>query len=123
MLSRLVKVAERKSFRLAPFIGVGCPGVIAADGSILRGSQNLPGNWSAAKFNLAKEICTRVSVAGVEPTVVVHNDAVVQGLSEIPRMTDVQRWAVLTLGTGLGNARFTNQTAAQPKKRKRSKKG
>jgi hypothetical protein len=31
-----------------------------------------------------------------------------QGLSEIPRMGDVKHWAVLTLGTGLGNARFTN---------------
>ncbi len=25
-------------------------------------------------------------------------------------MTDVQRWGVLTVGTGLGNARFTNRT-------------
>jgi hypothetical protein len=24
-------------------------------------------------------------------------------------MTDVSRWGVLTLGTGLGNARFTNR--------------
>ena len=38
-----------------------------------------------------------------------HNDAVVQGLSEVPFMTDVERWGVLTLGTGLGNARFTNR--------------
>jgi hypothetical protein len=39
-----------------------------------------------------------------------HNDAVVQGLSEVPFMQDVQHWAVLTIGTGLGNARFTNRT-------------
>jgi hypothetical protein len=38
-----------------------------------------------------------------------HNDAVVQGLSEIPYMQDVKRWGVLTIGTGLGNARFTNR--------------
>jgi hypothetical protein len=38
-----------------------------------------------------------------------HNDAVVQGLSELPFMTDVERWGVLTIGTGLGNARFTNR--------------
>jgi hypothetical protein len=38
-----------------------------------------------------------------------HNDAVVQGLSEIPFMQDVERWGVLTIGTGLGNARFTNR--------------
>ena len=38
-----------------------------------------------------------------------HNDAVVQGLSEAPFMKDVKRWGVLTIGTGLGNARFTNR--------------
>ena len=38
-----------------------------------------------------------------------HNDGVVQGLSEIPFMQDVERWGVLTIGTGLGNARFTNR--------------
>jgi len=38
-----------------------------------------------------------------------HNDAVVQGLSEIPFMQDVKRWGALTIGTGLGNARFTNR--------------
>jgi len=38
-----------------------------------------------------------------------HNDGVVQGLSEVPFMQDVERWAVLTIGTGLGNARFTNR--------------
>jgi hypothetical protein len=36
-----------------------------------------------------------------------HNDAVVQGLSELPRLSDRRRWAVLTIGTGLGNARFS----------------
>ena len=38
-----------------------------------------------------------------------HNDAVVQGLSELPFMQDVDHWGVLTIGTGLGNARFTNR--------------
>jgi hypothetical protein len=38
-----------------------------------------------------------------------HNDAVVQGLSEIPFMTDVKHWGVMTIGTGLGNARFSNR--------------
>ncbi len=31
------------------------------------------------------------------------------GLSEVPNMTDVARWGVMTIGTGLGNARFTNR--------------
>jgi hypothetical protein len=38
-----------------------------------------------------------------------HNDGVVQGLSEVPFMQDVEHWGVLTIGTGLGNARFTNR--------------
>jgi predicted NBD/HSP70 family sugar kinase len=110
MLVRLIKKAKHKSFRLAPFVGIGCPGFVADDGTIKRGTQNLPGNWSSSSFNLAQEISTRiVKLAGIEPTIVIHNDAVVQGLSEIPRMTS-KRWAVMTLGTGLGNARFTNLT-------------
>jgi hypothetical protein len=39
-----------------------------------------------------------------------HNDAVVQGLSEVPFMRKVKRWGVMTLGTGLGNARFTSKS-------------
>jgi hypothetical protein len=44
-----------------------------------------------------------------ETSIVLHNDAVVQGLSELPYMRDVERWGILTIGTGLGNARFTNR--------------
>ena len=43
--------------------------------------------------------------------VLMHNDAVVQGLSEVPHMQDVERWGVFTIGTGLGNALFTNRQA------------
>ena len=50
-------------------------------------------------------------IGGHETMVVMHNDAVVQGLSEVPAMQDVARWGVLTIGTGLGNARFTNRAA------------
>jgi hypothetical protein len=42
--------------------------------------------------------------------VLMHNDAVVQGLSEVPFMQDVKHWGILTIGTGLGNARFTNRS-------------
>ena len=41
--------------------------------------------------------------------VLMHNDAVVQGLSEAPFMRDVDHWGVLTIGTCLGNARFSNR--------------
>ena len=44
-----------------------------------------------------------------DAAVLMHNDAVVQGLSEVPFMQDVGHWGVLTIGTGLGNARFTNR--------------
>jgi hypothetical protein len=42
-----------------------------------------------------------------------HNDAVRQGLSELPFMEDVARWGVAAIGTGLGNARFTNKKAKE----------
>jgi hypothetical protein len=45
----------------------------------------------------------------VKEEIVVHNDAVVQGLSEAHRMRDVCHWGALTVGTGLGNARFSNR--------------
>ncbi len=47
--------------------------------------------------------------------VVVHNDAVVHGLSDLAYVQDVDRWGVLTIGTGLGNACFTNKRAAASK--------
>jgi len=38
----------------------------------------------------------------------------VQGLSELPYV-EVERWAVLTIGTGLGNARFSTRSKKKPK--------
>jgi predicted NBD/HSP70 family sugar kinase len=110
MLGRLVRRAEKEKLRLAPFVGVGCPGIIAEDGSIERGGQNLPGNWESKRFNLPAEIHARLpTIADEDTTVAMHNDAVVHGLSELPRMDDVHRWGILTMGTGLGNAAFTNR--------------
>ena len=42
-----------------------------------------------------------------------HNEAVVQEVSEVPFMQDVEHWGVMAIGTGLGNARFTNRTAGK----------
>jgi hypothetical protein len=110
MLKGLVSAATKKNVKLAPFIGIGCPGVIEEDGSIDRGAQNLPGNWSSSKFNLPSVIHEAVPKIGEhETSIVLHNDAVVQGLSEIPYMHDVEHWGVFTIGTGLGNARFTTR--------------
>ncbi len=110
MLEKLIADADKHELRLAPFIGVGCPGSIAGDGSIENGAQNLPGNWESSRFHLPAALWEAIpSIGGNETTVVMHNDAVVQGLSEVPFMQDVAHWGVLTIGTGLGNARFTNR--------------
>lgn len=110
MLEGLIEDAAAEGFKLAPFIGIACPGVINADGSIEKGAQNLPGNWESSKFNLPASLVEAIPEIGEHDTaILMHNDGVVQGLSEVPFMQHVERWGVLTIGTGLGNARFTNR--------------
>jgi ROK family len=110
MIGGIVRKAEKAKRKLAPFIGIGCPGIVEPDGGIDRGTQNLPGNWASARFNLPERIAEALPLIGKYDTqVALHNDAVVQGLSEIPSMTDVRQWGILTLGTGLGNACFVNR--------------
>lgn len=122
MLDRLIVLAKDRKMRLAPFIGIGCPGLIGESGSIERGGQNLPGNWESSRFNLPERLVEAIPEIGDHRTVVVmHNDAVIQGLSELDEMQDVSRWGVLTIGTGLGNARFTNhqeKPAGKPRGRR-----
>ena len=110
MLENLIKKAKKEGLKLAPFIGIACPGKIEEDGAIAKGAQNLPGNWESSRFNLPARLVEAIPTIGDHDTVVLmHNDAVVQGLSEVPFMRDVKRWGVLTIGTGLGNARLTNR--------------
>jgi predicted NBD/HSP70 family sugar kinase len=110
MLKGLIAAADAEGLKLAPFIGIACPGVINEDGSIEKGAQNLPGNWESSKFNLPASLAEAIPQIGDHDTaVLMHNDGVAQGLSEVPFMQDVERWGVLTIGTGLGNARFTNR--------------
>ena len=116
MLGDTVRRAQKAELRLAPFIGIGCPGIVEADGAIDRGTQNLPGNWASARFNLPQRIADALPVIGEYDTqVALHNDAVVQGLSEIVQMQDVRHWGILTLGTGLGNASFANRKLPKAK--------
>ena len=116
MLETLIAWAEKNKVSLAPVIGIGCPGIIHEDGSIARGAQNLPGNWESSRFNLPRAITKAVPRIGDHETlVIIHNDAVVQGLSERPFLRDRKRWGVLTIGTGLGNARFTNRENGKSK--------
>ncbi|THK34590.1 ROK family protein [Ensifer sp. MPMI2T] len=111
MIEKLIAKADKADLTPAPVVGVACPGVIDADGSIARGGQNLPGgNWESEHFNLPAAIKEAIPQIGEDETfVIMHNDAVVQGLSQVPFMQDVSGWGVLTIGTGLGNAHFTNR--------------
>ena len=109
MLEAQVRYCKKKGIRLAPFVGIGCPGLIRKDGSIARGAQNMPGDWTSEHFHLPTALAKKIpTIRGVPTMVLMHNDAVVQGLSELPFMRDVKRWAVLTIGTGLGNASYSN---------------
>jgi predicted NBD/HSP70 family sugar kinase len=120
MLRRLIRGAQRGGIDLAPFIGIGCPGKIDEAGAIEKGAQNLPGNWESKSFNLPASLREAIPTIGEHETaVVMHNDAVVQGLSELPFMQDAEHWGVLTIGTGLGNARFTNRDPQEKKKKKK----
>jgi hypothetical protein len=122
MLESLIKDAEAEGFKLAPFIGISCPGVINADGSIEKGAQNLPGNWESSKFHLPTSLVEAIPTIGEHDTaILMHNDGVAQGLSEVPFMQEFERWGVLTIGTGLGNARFTNRSKDKDKKKSKDK--
>ena len=119
MLKDLILAADTDGLKLAPFIGIACPGVINEDGSIAKGAQNLPGNWESSKFNLPASLVEAIPQIGDHDTaILMHNDGVAQGLSEVPFMQDVERWGVLTIGTGLGNARFTNRKKDNGKDKK-----
>jgi predicted NBD/HSP70 family sugar kinase len=110
MLEGLIIRASKEGVRLAPFIGIGCPGIIEPNGTIDRGAQNLPGNWESSRFNLPLTLHDAIPTIGKHETaILLHNDAVVQGLSQVPFMTDATLWGVLTIGTGLGNARFSSR--------------
>ena len=114
MLQASIKRASKRRLRLAPFIGIGCPGLIREDGSIEKGGHNLPGDWEHKSFNVPRLLRDAIpAIGGHEVTVLMHNDAVVQGLSEVPFMRDVDHWGVMTIGTGLGNARFSNRTVEE----------
>jgi predicted NBD/HSP70 family sugar kinase len=120
MLKDLVSQAEKEGLKLAPFIGISCPGVIEEDGSIEKGAQNLPGNWESSRFNLPGSLIDAIpEIGGHDTTVLMHNDGVAQGLSEMPYMQDISRWGVLTIGTGLGNARFTNRKKENKKEKEK----
>ncbi len=110
MLVKLIDEAHANGFRLSPHVRIGVPGEIDRNGHIRGGTQNLPGDWTDRSFNLSRELAARLPrIDGAAPAVSIHNDAVVQGLAELPFMRDVKRWGILTIGSGLGNAHFVNR--------------
>jgi predicted NBD/HSP70 family sugar kinase len=124
MLRGLISRAEKAKLKLAPFVGIGCPGIIREDGSIEKGAQNLPGNWESKSFNLPQALHDAIPTIGdYKSTFMLHNDAVVQGLSEAPYMCDIEHWGVMTIGTGLGNARFTSICPPQSRKSRKKSNG
>src|ERR1700761_1297854 len=73
-----------------------------------------------SKFNLPASLVEAIPAIGDHDTaVLMHNDGVAQGLSEVPFMQDIDHWGVLTIGTGLGNARFSNRHKDKEKDEKR----
>lgn len=105
--------AERDGLSLSPMVGISCPGAMRPDGRFSDGCQNLPGEWCNETFALPAEIESRLERRGhPNQLVALHNDAVIQALSETPWMQDVERWAAVTMGTGLGNCSFENRRRA-----------
>ena len=84
MIQGLVKKAESEKLSVAPFIGIACPGIIEADGSIRRGAQNLPGKWDSEHFLLPERIRSAIASTNLSwmPAVTIR------------RLEAVQRWPV-----------------------------
>jgi len=106
MLNGLNAQARTLGIDLAPFVGIAVPGQIEADGRISQGAQNLPGDWEMP-FDLPDALGRQLDRIGrARPRVLLHNDAVVQGLSQCHAMRKHARWGIFTIGTGLGNASY-----------------
>ncbi len=107
MLNGLNAQARTLGVDLAPFIGIAVPGKIEPDGKISQGAQNLPGDWEMP-FDLPAALGAHLDRIGRRmPQVLLHNDAVVQGLSQRHAMRKHKRWGIFTIGTGLGNASYS----------------
>src|SRR4029453_17815786 len=85
MLESLVKDARKSGIKIAPVVGIGCPGIIDKDGSIERGAQNLPGNWESNRFNLPRYIQEKIPKIGDHKTMgVMQKRRALRGLTQSP---------------------------------------
>lgn len=105
-IESLIRKAKKARLALALAIGVGCHCIVASGGLAAR---TCPGNRKSTHFNLSETLRNQIPCIGDQPTLVImHNDAVVQGQSEMLRMVGAKAWAVVAISTGLGNASFVN---------------
>ena len=110
MLADLVRHARKERYRLAPVVGLACPGVIGPDGRIKPTGQNLPGEGETADVSLPARLAGLLPGLDGQPVaVVMHNNVVIQGLSELPWLGHAARWGLLAVGPGLGSASFSNR--------------
>ena len=118
MLKELIATADSEGFKLAPFVGIACPGVINEDGSIAKGAQNLPGNWESSKFNLPASLVEAIPMIGDHDTaVLMHNDGVAGACSPSAPVL-----AMRASPTGARRAaRKTARKTAKAKQRTRTK--
>lgn len=105
-----LKVSRKTKTKISKYIGVGFPALVDEEGYVVGKDRNLPGNWTDPQFHLPSIINSKIEeetdFGGFK--FMIKNDAVCQGLSEIPFVHGVREWGILTIGTGLGNARFRN---------------
>ena len=80
MLAKLIERATKEKMKLAPFVGIGCPGLIDEPAPSSRAARTCPaiGRAKASTYRSA----ARAAPADRRPRIVIqmHNDAVVQGL-------------------------------------------
>lgn len=111
MLGDLAGEASAAGLSVAPVVVAGVPGRLDEEGRILEGAQGLPGDWLAEEFHLPGALSRLLPMeGGGHPSVLLHDTTVVQGLSEAPFEKGGAHWGVVTLGSRIGNARFTNVT-------------
>jgi hypothetical protein len=116
LLEELADRSRRKAEKLAPFVGIGCEGVVRADGCVTQAGAGFAAGLFRSGLNLPLELCAKLPKMGDHDTVVaLHNGIVLQGLSQDSFMRDVQHWGIVSIAEDRGEARFTNYHETQEK--------
>ncbi len=110
MLKEHIALAEKEGLKLAPVVGIGCPGIIREDGSIETRRPEPAGQLGKQPLQ-SLQLHPRGNSAHRRPR---NRGRHPQrrgraGPQRAASMQDYDRWGVLTIGTGLGNARYTNR--------------